>query len=85
MSIADLLWVSWEKNNTEQGQRKITSKSQDEPLSFEKHLNCIEYFIIISQEAYGFFKFFFILYTQSVKMLLIFHFIFPPESGINNE
>lgn len=61
MSIADLLWVSWQKSNVEQSQRKINSKSQDEPFSFEKPLNCIEYFIIINQEAYSFGVFFHIL------------------------
>lgn len=70
------------KKNADQGQRKITNKSQDEPLSFEKYSNCIEYFILINQEAYGFFK---ISYIQSVKFFLFFHFIFSPEGGIHKE
>lgn len=82
MSIADLLWVSWQKNNAEEGQRKTASMSQDKSLSFEKYLNCTEYIILISQEVHGFF---FISYTQSVRVFLIFHSIFSPEGGIHNE
>lgn len=37
------------KNNTEQSQRKITSKSQDAALFFEMHLKCTEYFILVSR------------------------------------